>query len=261
MAENNSDNDSPEVVVLGDVSWQIILSPGNGGKDHFSRDATWGGAPLLHTIIKTAIRVDQEPKGVSECWPMSKTVEKQYANIKKGPIKGSLIGELGEFIAKLDFYPKSSGNDNKAQVLRLTNDVQAEATEFDINENEHAFQRTVNTWIAEIQSEYKLCNESNRKRLVIIYDRYFALSRAKAPLKTFLASLKTDDALVLAIEDNDQDEISKIEIDPDVKELVQANTELFKNRTTVVITADWLRKFGLPIAEYGSIEQAVRNVV
>ncbi len=221
----------PEIVVLGDFAWQIILTPSSEEKNRFDRRADWVGAPLIQKMIKNAIPA-------SELLSNYATLNTDRAKV----IKASTV-----FIAELAYFPKASGGSKQDQVLRLARDIRANADSEQDTEpaDQFDFKAQLANWIPVAPSP-------PGPKLAVIYDRGIDRRGALGPLKDFLGGLCANDSVVLAIEDDLNDDR--------LNELVDSINKKC-TRTTVLITADSLRKYGLPIVEYGSIEQAVRDVV
>lgn len=237
----------PNVVVLGDIAWQYILTPSKQDKNQFVRHTNWIGAPLIQKMITNAIKANDSPKRAED----SKTKAKpDYQPLYKGEKRTTAIQASTVFIADLGYYPKASGGSKKDreknQVLRLVRDCQTSNSQSGEKNNNGSFLgRSLKEWIGQ--------KRSNGKTLAVIYDRNLDLRKpaALAHLKTFLNGLNSGDSVVIAIEGNITDENIQ-DIDQSLDEDVV---------TTVLVPVDSLRKWGLPIVEYGSTEQAVRDIV
>lgn len=219
----------PEIVVLGDFAWQIILTPSSEEKDRFERHANWVGMPLIQKMITNAIKRES-------------SFDEKTPKLDPDVDKAKVIEASTVFIAELGYYPKASGGGKQDPVLRLARDIRAKPR----------WQGTPPSPALKQLKSWISATPSKGPRLAVIYDRGLDLREALDPLKVFLNNLTVNDSVVLAIEDDLEDDW--------LEELVGSIGKKCK-QTIVLITADSLRKYGLPIVEYGSIEQAVRDVV
>jgi hypothetical protein len=254
----------PKVVVLGDIAWQYILTPSKQEKNQFVRHTDWIGAPLIQKMITNAINEKDSP--ISDDGKKSVSSESaaanpdtdfiaapSYGNLEKD--RASAIQASAVFIADLGYFPKASGgskkDQEKNQVLRLARDVRTQTEKKEdsgstaTTDSNYSFEKALSGWISSANAD--------QQTLAVIYDRDLDLRKPAAltGLKAFLNDLKSGDSVVIAIEGNITDEHMK-DIDKSLGEDVVI---------TVLVPADSLRKWGLPIVEYGSTEQAVRDIV
>lgn len=270
-------NAKPKVVVLGDIAWQYILTPSKQEKNQFVRNTDWIGAPLIQKMITNAIKAKYLAKSSSSTHTESHSgngsaTSDSFANFAAKPNyqvlekkRAAAIQASAVFIADLDYFPKASGGSTKDQeknrVLRLARDVRTQTKEnggtSDETQSSFSFATSLNKWIEQVGS--------NGKTLAVIYDRDLDLRKPAAfeHLKKFLKGLKDGDSVVIAIEGN----LKNANLSNENAGVPNAAFEDIVNSirddvvTTVLIPADSLRKWGLPIVEYGSTEQAVRDVV
>jgi ATPase family associated with various cellular activities (AAA) len=239
----------PDILVVGDVAWQVVLAPDPKEKDRFFFFGDWIGAPLLKEMIDNAL-VETDPSTTAD-----RKLNPDYKELQDSNTKVALIEDCGQFIAVLAPYPrKSRSDDKKDKVMRLSQDLRAR---MDSSRGDGATAG---------RSKFSECLELwtngnlTTPRLVVIYDRNISLRKDLDPMKVLVGRLKVGDALMLAIGE-DLNDPNTDELDSRLKDLVDSIPDEVRMRTTILVTVDSLRKYGLPIVESGSIEQAVRDVV
>lgn len=265
----------PNVVVLGDIAWQYILTPSKQEKNQFVRHTGWIGAPLIQKMVENAINETSSVDGKKKAGSKEQA-KKPNLNIKAKPDylplespqdRAAAVQASAVFIADLDYFPRASGASKKDQeknrVLRLARDVRTQTKENGGTsprkgkQASFSFAKSLKVWIDSAGTK--------GNTLAVIYDRDLGLRKSAAfkLLKPFLKGLKSGDSVVIAIEGN----LKNANLSNENAGVPNAAFEDIVNSirddvvTTVLIPADSLRKWGLPIVEYGSTEQAVRDVV
>lgn len=234
-----------QILVLGDRVRHVLLQRDPLGGPYKAYDKPTG-APLIQKMIECALEEETDSKAdnLLEIGP-------QYPT----PIKS------GELFTVLDFYPpKSPANERDDKVLRAQSEYYTAPDKTDRSGSTQPNNKS------SANKAFKACLEKNgNPDVFVIYDRnshlretiQYADDKTKSKFANCLAQ---SGGVIVAIRDD---------LDPPEKHenwLTSLANVLSKrpkkkgNPTIVMVHADTLRKCGLNITEYGSLEQAVREV-
>ena len=241
----SQESSKPKILVLGSLAWEVAISPDGPGK--FLSQGAWVGAPIIRKVIREAlVELGSEPSDNSVDAKVTEAKKKIDLRLIPGdpddeclkaehPDK-SLKAKHNEITTVFKRFPRKSSA-QKPTALRVHKNYTSPSKDTD----------GLKTYI-----ENNL-NLSNNPGIMVVYDQD---DRFHKVLGTTLdeeaeGERRPKPFLVIALADK---------IDED--SLVDISKKLSKpEKTVVLVTATGLRKRGLNIVEYGSIEQTVREVV
>ncbi len=255
MSENNNVN----ICLLGDVIQHVILKPAKkGGKDApYIAHTQKTGAAILQKMICKALSNENEGKCDA---PSNIVIFPDYKCLDNG------INEP-QLISILEHYPRiSSKEEDSNKPLRVKVDFYSrEVIHHDREKlNSSEFMKTM------FETSSTGFDSVADKKILVIYDRDSrlrefimkndnygvsgSLNNPKEALQCLVQS--ATNGVVIAIRDNINDKWLTC-----LEKILSAKENSVHERSVVILTADALRKYGLNITEYGSIEQAIHEVV
>ena len=257
---SNANSAPREILLMGDVVRHVIFEPDPDDKTRpYKATTTTTGVGLLRSTICEALVEHGAINGRAE---IKSVVVANFVSANKLP----LIDPGQELVSVLDYFPQKSAGDQRVKnVLRVKEDYSAThltlhppATNGSRKEAYDPFPGLLNE-----------PNEgSNTDRILVIDDRNSGLRKFITELsdaqdaqkvqkvqKLQTLARQANRGLVVAIRDNvDAGWLCTL------RTTLKLDGETSKH-TLVIVTADSLRKCGLNITEYGSLEEAVANVV
>jgi hypothetical protein len=230
----SGDSSTSQILVLGSLAWEVALTP--IGPDKYQRHGAWVGAPIIRKMIREAlVELNSEPSSPNVDDEISAANESIEARLlPKDADSEFLKAARGEITAVFKKFPKKS-DAKKPTVLR----VQTNYT-------------SVSSDTGGLKEYIKGSLDSSiDSDIVVVYDQDPQFhSTLEEALATRSCAREPKPLLVIALAD-------KIHEDS----LVTIVEKLSEPRRTIVLaTATHLRKWGLNIVEYGSIEQTVHEV-
>lgn len=254
----NTNKTMPRIGLLGDMIRHVILTPNQPSDNDEERTYTAHinitGAPIVSRMISEALK--PLPSKPSEDMPIIKpSYEIDYGDHEP------------RLISVLKYYPQSSNPKGTGSVLRVKDGAEYFAYPENYDENLQPKIKDDGV-LGYIKSLFENCLKAFDNQcdpdILVIYDRNSCLRKLlnnqnNKKEKDYLQGLvkRTADGVVIAI----RDRLDDIQWLHDLGKSVFSVDPVARDRCIVIITADALRKYGLNITEYGSIEQAVHEVV
>ena len=234
-----------QILIVGDMVNHALLQPATKGEDYRGNTEKTGAVTLKAMIAEALSRTGKKvgKDGLNE---MKKIISVHNEDVPPS--------ELAELITVFKFFPpKSPANERDDKVLRVKAEYYTPA-----NPSKRPKPPASN-------GEFFSKSSSEEKNILVVYDRSSSLRKSiKADgLGGNLSDLASNalGGVVIAIRDNlhecDEKSNSWLGI---MKEKLAVDDK-GRERTLTMVNADALRKCGLAITEYGSIEQSVRDVV
>jgi hypothetical protein len=267
----------PRILVLGSVTWETALtptpksdpvaggSPGTStvvtptpGLDKFVRYTEWVGAPTVRRLICNAL-VEVDSKLVDEAYRSA--CRRQLAAIARrisvndpddapSRTRARFRAECGEVTAVFERFPQRSvveGKPGKPVILRVRRTYYVPEAAVGSMMEQHV-QQCFLRWEKLNQGD-----ASKKPQIIVIYDRD---PRVRSILRRVRGSStppnRATRVLVVAMMED---------VDESLASAVRSHFQADPANTIILLTVDALRRRGLNIIEYGSIEQTVRDTV
>ena len=262
---SNSNLNDSKILLMGDLVRHAVFEPDKKNEKGplMKATITRTGVGLLRSMIREAlVEVGDSNDKTSSAAALNK-ISEVVIPVFHLDSELPLIPGSRELISVLDYFPqKSTGNQRDKEVLRVKEEYSTiKLTRHPKSSPDHP--KTTNSYdpFTALLSEAKI-GSGARNRILVIDDRDSNLRKNIEDIKDepseILQTLSTQSqggGIVVAIRDNVVThwlDVLKIKLNLDGET---------RKRTLVIVTADALRKRGLNITEYGSLEQAVEDVV
>jgi hypothetical protein len=224
----------PKILVLGSLAWEVALVPDKGSS--FDRHCAWVGAPIIRKMIREAlVEVDCAPSDPTKDEAVKKAIGEIELRLEPtAPLDNFLEKERCEITTVFKSFPKKSAVAKKPDsVLRV-----------------HENYTSLSTGTANLLDDLtRTLASTTDPDILVVYDQdpRFHEALESAVKQT---SISHRPVLIIALAETIHEESLAA-----IRQKLSARTD-----TVVVVTATGLRKHGLNIVEYGSIEQTVREV-
>jgi hypothetical protein len=246
---------TPRIGLLGDLAMHTMIvreSRTESGRavQRFRAYRRLASQPLLVDMIRAALKDEKSTDFQCEFWP-SYTSDK--CDLKEG--LGSLCGEL---VAVSDSFAEGSASRKPPHdTLRIKASYLLTASAD--KGNHDAFQELCRKSMADLLNELPRAPEC--KDLLVLYDHgsFFRTALAAIDLAAFQRHAEAATGGIVIGLNSDLTQLEWLsKAMPKVKG--DENSFVCRERTVVLVTADGLRKAGLPITKYGALEKTVADI-